>query len=209
VYKNYFKRMLDFIFSILILVLISPIIILVMILLFVATSENPFFVQTRPGLNEKIFRIVKFKTMNEKKDEKGVLLPDAMRLTKIGTIIRKTSLDELPQLFNVLKGDMSLIGPRPLLLRYLPYYTYKERLRHTIRPGITGWAQVNGRNTIGWDKRLDYDVYYVENISFCLDMKIVLQTIKSILFGKDIVIDPESELQNFDVQRINKISDKT
>ena len=163
-YKNYYKRILDFILSLLILMIISPIIILAMILLFVATSENPFFVQSRPGLNEKIFRIVKFKTMNGKKDKKGELLPDSMRLTKIGTLIRKTSLDELPQLLNVLKGDMSLIGPRPLLLRYLPYYTDEERLRHTVRPGISGWAQVNGRNMLGWDERLSHDIYYVKNI---------------------------------------------
>ena len=202
-YKNYYKRILDFILSLLILMIISPIIILAMILLFVATSENPFFVQSRPGLNEKIFRIVKFKTMNGKKDKKGELLPDSMRLTKIGTLIRKTSLDELPQLLNVLKGDMSLIGPRPLLLRYLPYYTDEERLRHTVRPGISGWAQVNGRNMLGWDERLSHDIYYVKNISFLLDLKILIQTIRSVLFGKNIIIDPGSKLQNLDEQRMN------
>ena len=135
-----------------------------MILLVFATGENPFFVQNRPGLNEKTFQIIKFKTMNDKKNENGELLPDSMRLTQIGSLVRKTSLDEFPQLLNVLKGDMSLIGPRPLLLKYLPYYTDKERLRHTVRPGITGWAQINGRNTVSWNERLAFDLEYVKNI---------------------------------------------
>tara|TARA_R110002049_G_scaffold125367_1_gene280966 strand:- start:5846 stop:6370 length:525 start_codon:yes stop_codon:yes gene_type:complete len=172
-----------------------------MILLFVATRENPFFVQARPGLNEKIFRIIKFKTMNEKKDEKGVLLPDAIRLTKIGMLIRKTSIDELPQLFNVLKGDMSLIGPRPLLLRYLPYYTDKERLRHSVRPGISGWAQVNGRNSVNWDERLALDVEYVKSINLKLDIKILYKTLLKIIVSEGIVVDPESIMKNLDDER--------
>jgi len=201
VYKNYYKRILDFILSLLILVIISPIIILVMILLIVVTRENPFFVQTRPGLNEKIFRIMKFKTMNEKKDKKGQLLPDSLRLTKIGTLIRKTSLDELPQLFNVLKGDMSLIGPRPLLLRYLSYYTDEERLRHTVRPGITGWAQINGRNSVNWNERLAYDIKYVNNVSFKFDLKILYKTFFKIIVSEGIVVDPESIMKNLDDER--------
>ena len=200
-YKNYYKRILDFILSLLILVIISPIIILVMILLIVVTRENPFFVQTRPGLNEKIFRIMKFKTMNEKKDKKGQLLPDSLRLTKIGTLIRKTSLDELPQLFNVLKGDMSLIGPRPLLLRYLSYYTDEERLRHTVRPGITGWAQINGRNSVNWNERLAYDIKYVNNVSFKFDLKILYKTFFKIIVSEGIVVDPESIMKNLDDER--------
>jgi undecaprenyl phosphate N,N'-diacetylbacillosamine 1-phosphate transferase len=200
-YKNYYKRILDIILSLLILVIISPILILVMILLFVVTRENPFFVQTRPGLNEKIFRIMKFKTMNEKKDEKGQLLPDSLRLTKIGILVRKTSLDELPQFFNVLKGDMSLIGPRPLLLRYLPYYTDEERLRHTVRPGISGWAQINGRNSINWNERLAYDIKYVNNVSFKFDLKILYKTFLKIIVSEDIVVDPESIMKNLDDER--------
>ena len=172
-----------------------------MILLIVVTRENPFFVQTRPGLNEKIFRIMKFKTMNEKKDKKGQLLPDSLRLTKIGTLIRKTSLDELPQLFNVLKGDMSLIGPRPLLLRYLSYYTDEERLRHTVRPGITGWAQINGRNSVNWNERLAYDIKYVNNVSFKFDLKILYKTFFKIIVSEGIVVDPESIMKNLDDER--------
>ena len=200
-YKNYYKRLLDFILSILILVIFSPIIILVMILLFFATGENPFFVQNRPGLNEKTFQIIKFKTMNDKKNENGELLPDAMRLTQIGSLVRKTSLDEFPQLLNVIKGDMSLIGPRPLLLKYLPYYTDKERLRHTVRPGITGWAQINGRNTVSWNERLAFDLEYVKNISLKCDLKIIYKTLLKIIVSEDIVVDPESIMKNLDDER--------
>lgn len=200
-YKNYLKRVLDFILSLLILIIFSPILILVSILLFIITKESPFFVQTRPGLNAKIFKIIKFKTMNNEKDSNGELLPDSMRLTKIGTLIRKTSLDELPQLFNVLKGDMSLIGPRPLLLRYLPYYTKEENLRHTIRPGITGWAQINGRNILSWNERLAYDVEYVKKVSFMFDIKILYKTLLKIIVSEDIVVDPESIMKNLDDER--------
>ncbi len=202
-YKNFFKQLIDLTVAFFGLLILSPIIVLITIGLFFANQGKPFFFQIRPGKGERNFKIIKFKTMNDKKDKLGNLLSDAKRLTKIGRFVRKTSLDEIPQLINILLGDMSLIGPRPLLTNYLPYYTKRERLRHTVRPGITGWAQVNGRNTIGWDERLDYDVYYVENISLCLDIKIILQTIKSILFGKDIVIDPGSQLENLDEQRKN------
>jgi len=200
-YKNYFKRILDFLLSLILLVILSPIMLLILMLLFLSTRKNPFFIQTRPGLNEKIFRIIKFKTMNEKKDENGKLLPDSLRLTIIGTLIRKTSLDELPQLINVLKGDMSLIGPRPLLLKYLPYYTNEERLRHTLRPGITGWAQINGRNTVNWNERLAYDIDYVKNISLKFDLEILHKTLLKVIVSEDIVVDPKSIMKNFDDER--------
>lgn len=200
-YQSNLKRILDFSVAFFGLLILSPIFVLVAIGLFIANDGKPFFYQMRPGKNEKLFKIIKFKTMNDKKDSEGNLLLDKDRLTKIGSFVRKTSLDEIPQLINVLKGDMSLIGPRPLLIKYLPYFTNEERLRHSVRPGITGWAQINGRNTVGWDERLAFDVFYVKNISFSLDVKIVLLTIKSVLFGKDIEVDPESKLLNLDEQR--------
>lgn len=162
---------------------------------------RPFFFQLRPGKNERIFRLYKFKTMNDKCDARGELLPDKERLIPIGRLLRKTSLDELPQLINVLKGDMSLIGPRPLLPRYLPYYTEVEKMRHSVRPGITGWAQVNGRNVLGWKERLEADVFYTQNLSFKLDIIILTQTIKNILFAKDILTDPDSFMKPLDLER--------
>ncbi|SED67631.1 Sugar transferase involved in LPS biosynthesis (colanic, teichoic acid) [Tenacibaculum sp. MAR_2010_89] len=200
-YRSFFKRVIDFLFSFLGLLLISPIFLIVLVLLYIFNEGKPFFFQERPGMNEKIFRIIKFKTMNDKKGNDGELLPDSERLTKVGSIIRKTSLDELPQLLNVIKGDMSLIGPRPLLLRYLPFYTDKERIRHTIKPGITGWAQINGRNTVSWDERLAYDVEYVKKLSFMFDVKILYKTVLKIIVSEDIVIDPESIMKNFDDER--------
>jgi sugar transferase len=156
--------------------------------LWFANGGKPFFYQLRPGKGERIFKIIKFKTMNDRRDANGQLLPDAERLTKIGTFVRKTSLDEIPQLLNVLKGDMSLIGPRPLLVKYLPYYSKREQLRHTVRPGITGLAQVNGRNKLNWDDRLELDAQYVENLSFLLDIKILFRTIVNVLLRKDIAV---------------------
>ena len=156
--------------------------------LWFANGGKPFFYQLRPGKGERIFKIIKFKTMNDRRDANGQLLPDAERLTKIGTFVRKTSLDEIPQLLNVLKGDMSLIGPRPLLVKYLPYYSKREQLRHTVRPGITGLAQVNGRNKLNWDDRLELDAQYVENLSFLLDIKILFRTIINVLLRKDIAV---------------------
>jgi lipopolysaccharide/colanic/teichoic acid biosynthesis glycosyltransferase len=200
-YKNFFKRLLDFIMSFLGILILSPIIVLITLLLFFANKGKPFFFQIRPGKGERIFKIIKFKTMNDKRDENGDLLPDKYRLTKIGRIIRKTSIDEIPQLMNVCIGDMSLIGPRPLLLNYLPYYYENERLRHSVRPGITGLAQVNGRNTVGWDERLAFDIEYVKNISFNNDLKILYQTVKKIINSESIVIDPESIMQNLDNER--------
>lgn len=200
-YKHFFKRIIDFIVAFSILVILSPIFIFVTIALFFANRGQPFFFQLRPGRKEQIFKIIKFKTMNDRKDDFGNLLPDRERLTKTGRFIRKTSLDEMPQLINVLRGDMSLIGPRPLLLRYLPYYTDAEKLRHNVRPGITGLAQVNGRNTVCWDERLAYDIQYVNNISFATDIQIVYKTIINVISSKHIVIDPESIMQNLDDER--------
>jgi len=202
-YKNIFKRVLDFLGALFLLIFLSPMILIVTILLLVVNQGKPFFFQKRPGKNEKAFSIVKFKTMNDKKGENGELLLDKYRLTTIGKIVRKTSLDELPQLINVLTGEMRFIGPRPLLIRDLPYYTEKERVRHSMRPGITGLAQVSGRNLLDWDSRLAKDIEYVENISFKNDFTIVVKTIKKVLLSEDIVIDPESIIVDLDALRKN------
>ena len=196
-YKNFFKKIIDFIFSSLGLFLLSPFLVLVMISLFLANDGKPFFFQLRPGIGQRNFKIIKFKTMNEKKDSNGNLLPDAQRLTKIGDFVRKTSLDELPQLLNVLKGEMSIIGPRPLLPEYLPLYNDNQKRRHEVKPGITGWAQVNGRNTISWQQKFEYDVWYVENISFLLDCKIVFLTIKKVLKREGINMKGQATTKAF------------
>lgn len=175
-YKNYVKHLLDFLIVLLSLVLISPVFFIITIGLFFANNGTPFFYQKRPGKNNRIFTIIKFKTMNDKKDNNGKLLPDFDRLTKLGAFIRKLSLDEIPQLINVLKGDMSLVGPRPLLVSYLPLYSKEQARRHEVKPGITGWAQVNGRNAISWEQKFILDVWYVKNASFILDIKILLLT---------------------------------
>lgn len=180
-YKSHFKTIIDFIFSFLALIIFSPTFILVTIGLCFANHGKPFFFQLRPGKNGQLFKIMKFKTMNDKKDNEGNLLSDAERLTKIGAFVRKTSLDEIPQLLNVLKGDMSLIGPRPLLPEYLPLYNETQKRRHEVKPGITGWAQVNGRNAISWEQKFNYDVWYVDNCSFILDCNIVYLTIKKVI----------------------------
>lgn len=185
-YSKYIKSFLDFTASLLGLVFLSPIFILVTIALFIANNGRPFFLQKRPGKNEKIFSIIKFKTMNDKKDTLGNLLPDAERLTTVGKFVRKTSLDEIPQLINVLKGDMSLIGPRPLLVQYLPLYNDFQKQRHQVKPGITGWAQVNGRNAVSWDKKFELDIWYVQNISFKLDIKIILMTLRKVIVSEGI-----------------------
>ncbi|KNB61240.1 sugar transferase [Chryseobacterium sp. Hurlbut01] len=179
-YKNYIKRLIDFLVAFFGLLILSPVFIIVTIGLYFANDGKPFFFQARPGLKEKIFNIIKFKTMNDKKDIHGNLLSDAERLTPIGSFVRKTSLDELPQLINVLKGDMSLIGPRPLLPQYLPLYSSVQRRRHNVRPGITGWAQVNGRNAISWTKKFELDVWYVDNLSFITDVKVFVTTFKKV-----------------------------
>lgn len=201
-YRKYLKRIFDFLVSLAALTIVSPLFILIIIILSVASKENPFFTQLRPGKNEQIFRLLKFKSMNDLKDEKGRLLSDSLRLTPFGRFLRKTSLDELPQLINVLKGDMSLIGPRPLLIRYLPYYSEEERLRHSVRPGITGFAQVNGRNHLTWEKRLAADIYYVKNLSLKLDLLILYKTIINVFKGKDIILDQSGFIEDFDVFRM-------
>lgn len=185
-YKNYIKRFFDFIIALIGLICLSPIFIVVTIGLYFANDGKPFFFQARPGLNEKIFKIIKFKTMNDKKDKDGNLLPDADRLTPIGAFVRKTSLDEIPQLINVLKGDMAIIGPRPLLPQYLPLYNETQKRRHNVRPGITGWAQVNGRNAISWSKKFELDVWYVENVSFATDVKVFFSTFKKVFKSEGI-----------------------
>ena len=196
-YKTVFKRVFDFIAALLGLVLLSPIFFIVTIGLYFANQGKPFFFQSRPGKNGVIFKIIKFKTMNDKKDKAGNLLSDGERLTKIGTFVRKTSLDEIPQLFNVIKGDMSLIGPRPLLPEYLPLYNEVQKRRHEVRPGITGWAQVNGRNAISWDQKFEYDVWYVEHISFALDIKIFFLTLKKVFIREGINMEGQVTTEVF------------
>lgn len=194
-YKHFFKRLIDFCIVFTALLIIWPILLVITIWLhFANKGAGAFFLQERPGKDEKIFKVIKFKSMTDERDADGNLLPNDKRLTKAGIFIRKTSIDELPQLFNVLKGDMSLIGPRPLLVEYLPYYTERERLRHSVRPGITGWAQVNGRNHVKWDERLALDVYYVEHMSFAMDCRVIIKTIKNVLMRKDIVVAPAGRL---------------
>ncbi|HEG0613704.1 TPA: undecaprenyl phosphate N,N'-diacetylbacillosamine 1-phosphate transferase [Campylobacter coli] len=179
-YEKWIKRILDFVLALFLLVLFSPLILITALLLKI-TQGSVIFTQNRPGLNEKIFKIYKFKTMSDERDEKGELLSDELRLKAFGKIVRSLSLDELLQLFNVLKGDMSFVGPRPLLVEYLPLYNEEQKLRHKVRPGITGWAQVNGRNAISWQKKFELDVYYVKNISFLLDLKIMFLTALKVL----------------------------
>ena len=190
----YFKRFFDIAISLFCLILASPILIIVTILLYFANNGKPFYFQERPGKNGKIFTIMKFKSMNDKTDEKGELLPDIQRITKIGGFVRNSSIDEIPQLVNVLKGDMSVVGPRPLLKSYLPLYNERQRRRHDVRPGITGWAQVNGRNTISWKKRFEYDIWYVENVSFLTDLKILWLTVLKVVKREDITTDSTSEI---------------
>jgi lipopolysaccharide/colanic/teichoic acid biosynthesis glycosyltransferase len=190
--------MIDFMGSLIGLLLLSPLLIMVTLGLLFANEGKPFFFQLRPGKKEYLFRIIKFKTMNDKKDANGNLLPDTVRLTKIGRFIRKTSLDEIPQLLNVLRGDMSLIGPRPLLPGYLPSYSAIQNRRHELKPGITGWAQVNGRNTISWQQKFEYDVWYVDNISFKLDCRILFLTIKKVLIREDVNLNDQLSCEYFD-----------
>ncbi|KAA0126163.1 sugar transferase [Chryseobacterium sp. SN22] len=196
-YKYFFKRSFDFLASLIGLVIFSPIFILVTIGLFIVNQGKPFFFQARPGLQGRIFKIIKFKTMNDRKDANGVLLPDAERLTSIGAFVRKTSLDEIPQLVNVLKGDMALIGPRPLLPQYLPLYNDVQKRRHEVRPGITGWAQVNGRNNISWRRKFELDVWYVDNISLILDVKIYFLTIKKVIIREGISQEGQVTMEGF------------
>lgn len=195
-YKKGFKRLIDVTAAVLVLIFFSPLFIGVYLLLMLS-QNSAFFTQDRPGKNGKVFKLIKFKTMSDKRDAQGNLLPDAERLTKVGKWVRSTSLDELPQLINVLKGDMSLIGPRPLLIKYLPLYSETQKRRHEVKPGITGWAQVNGRNAISWDKKFEYDVWYVDHLSFLLDCKIVWKTIKKVIIREGISSDTSVTMEPF------------
>jgi lipopolysaccharide/colanic/teichoic acid biosynthesis glycosyltransferase len=185
-YRSFFKPFLDRFTALFLLILLSPLLLVLMILLAIANRGKIWFTQERPGRDEKIFRVIKFKTMNDRKDKNGVLLPDKLRLTPTGRFIRRTSLDEIPQLINVLKGEMSFVGPRPLLKEYLPLYNDIQKKRHRVKPGITGWAQVNGRNAISWNDKFSYDVWYVENQSFLLDLKILFRTVIKVLLAEGI-----------------------
>lgn len=198
-YANFFKRLFDFTIVFFALLLIWPVLLLITVWLhFANKGAGAFFTQERPGKNGKIFKVIKFKTMTDERDEHGVLLPDADRLTKVGTFVRSTSIDELPQLINVLKGDMALIGPRPLLVQYLPLYSKEQMRRHDVRPGITGWAQVNGRNNISWTKKFELDVWYVDHISFFLDLKIIFMTIMKVFMRADINSAHDATMEDFD-----------
>ena len=185
-YKLFLKKVFDFTVSFLLLLVSLPLFLILSIVIAVSNQGTPFFTQIRTGKNGELFRVLKFKTMNDKRDSNGNLLPDENRLTKIGSLVRSTSMDEIPQLFNVLAGNMSLIGPRPLLPEYLPFYSLQQMRRHDVKPGITGWAQVNGRNAISWEEKFTLDVYYVENVSFLLDLKIFYKTILKILKSEGI-----------------------
>lgn len=207
-YRDFFKRGIDFLIALVALVCISPVLAVVTIWLhFANKGAGAFFLQERPGLHGKIFKIIKYKTMTDERDAEGNLLPDKDRITAVGKFVRKTSIDELPQLINVLKGDMALIGPRPLLPEYLPYYTERERLRHTVRPGISGWAQVNGRNHVLWEERFEYDAYYAEHLSFTMDIRIIIMTFKKVIQRKDIEASPN--LMNFDEYRRLQMAGRT
>lgn len=207
-YRDFFKRGIDFLIALVALVCISPVLAVVTVWLhFANKGAGAFFLQERPGLHGKIFKIIKYKTMTDERDAEGNLLPDKDRLTAVGKFVRKTSIDELPQLINVLKGDMALIGPRPLLPEYLPYYTERERLRHTVRPGISGWAQVNGRNHVLWEERFEYDAYYAEHLSFAMDIRIIIMTFKKVIQRKDIEASPN--LMNFDEYRRQQMAGRT
>ena len=200
-YAKCFKRILDFMLSLCAVMILSPILLILTVVGTVAMGGNPFFTQERPGKNEKIFKLIKFRTMNNKKDKNGKLLPDEKRLTSYGRWIRSTSMDELPELFNIIKGDMSIVGPRPLLVQYLPYYKKSERKRHSVRPGLTGLAQVSGRNFLNWDDRLACDVEYVKKISFREDLEIILMTIKTVLKKDGISVDSSSIESYLDEER--------
>ena len=196
-YKNGIKRILDFTLSLCAIVALSPVLLVLIVLGAIFMKGNPFFTQLRPGKDEKIFRLIKFRSMTCEKDKSGKLLPDDKRLNKYGKLLRATSLDELPELFNILKGDMSIVGPRPLLVEYLPYYTEEEKHRHDVRPGLTGLAQVNGRNNLTWEQKFEYDLQYVDHISLGTDIGIVLKTIGKVIKGSDVQTDTQYSEGNF------------
>jgi len=200
-YRKYIKRLLDIICALLALIVFSPLFIILMILGLINMKGNPFFIQERPGYKEKIFKLIKFRTMTNEKDEEGNLLPDELRLKKYGKFLRSTSLDELPEAINILKGDMSVVGPRPLAVQYLPYYNKEERKRHDVKPGLSGWAQVNGRNSLNWEDKFRFDVWYVNNISFMLDVKVVFLTIKTAIKRENIGVRGIDAPIDFDLYR--------
>jgi undecaprenyl phosphate N,N'-diacetylbacillosamine 1-phosphate transferase len=203
-YRKYFKRLFDIVFSLTFILCFWWLYIIVALLVRVKLGSPVIFKQDRPGLDEKIFTMYKFRSMTDAKDRDGNLLSDAERLPRFGKILRSTSLDEIPEMFNVLKGDMSIVGPRPLLIKYLPYYTQEERNRHKVRPGITGWAQVNGRNLLTWDKRLTKDIEYEREVSFYFDIKVIFLTLKKVIKKEDIVVINDLEFRDLDVERGNK-----
>lgn len=207
-YRRYFKRLMDFVLSLMAIIVLSPILIMVAILVRTKLGSPVIFKQKRPGLNEKIFTMYKFRTMTDERDKFGELLPDSVRLTKFGRFLRSTSLDELPELFNILKGEMSIVGPRPLLVRYLPYYYEYERLRSVVRPGITGLAQVNGRNALTWDERFATDVEYVKNVTIFNDIKIIVKTVLVVFQKKDILVGDEHVLLDLDIERREALMDE-
>lgn len=196
-YRRYFKRLLDLVCSLAAIIILSPILLLTALLVRIKLGSPVIFKQQRPGMNEKIFTLYKFRTMTDERDEKGELLPDEVRLTDFGKFLRASSLDELPELFNILKGDMSIVGPRPLLIEYLPLYNVHQRRRHEVRPGLTGWAQVNGRNAISWEEKFNYDVEYVDNLSFFLDVKIIFLTIMKVLKREGINQEGRATMEPF------------
>ncbi len=196
-YRKYIKRLLDIVISLTALVILSPVMLIVAILVRCKLGAPVIFYQQRPGYQEKVFKLCKFRTMTDERDENGELLPDAVRLTKFGKMLRATSLDELPELWNILKGDMSLIGPRPLLVKYLPLYNEFQKHRHDVKPGLTGWAQVNGRNAISWEERFEMDVYYVNNQSFLLDLKILFKTVAVVFKHSDINSSTDATMEAF------------
>lgn len=211
-YAKFFKRFFDFFLSLIALLVLSPVLLILIVVGAIAMGGNPFFTQLRPGKidkktgKEKIFKLVKFRTMSNKKDKDGNLLPDAERLNKYGRILRATSLDELPELWNILKGDMAIVGPRPLAVQYLPYYNETERKRHTVLPGLTGWAQVNGRNAVNWPERFAFDVEYVEHLSFWFDIKIIFKTIGKVLKRGDVAVRGTGKIVDFDQYRRDELA---
>lgn len=196
-YAKYIKRILDFALSFFAIVVLSPLFLILIILGAIFMRGNPFFTQQRPGKDERIFRLIKFRTMDNRKDENGELLPDEIRLNTYGRFLRKTSLDELPELFNILKGDMAIVGPRPLLVKYLEFYNETQKHRHDVRPGLTGYAQANGRNALGWEEKFALDIEYVENISFVFDVKIIIETVLSVLKQEGISQEGQATMEDF------------
>ena len=196
-YRLFIKRFLDFILSLLALIVLSPLLLVTAVLVRIKLGSPVIFKQERPGKDEKVFTLYKFRTMTDKRDSNGNLLPDEIRLTKFGKLLRSTSLDELPELVNIIKGDMSIVGPRPLLVRYLPLYNDKQKHRHDVRPGFTGYAQVNGRNAISWEEKFDLDIYYVNHVSFFMDVRIIIKTVKTVIFREGISSDTSSTMEEF------------